>query len=294
MLQNINDSKQHFGGKVIVFGGDFRQVLPVVQKARKEEIVDATILTPKNDYVDDINNLLIEQFLGDAITYYSFDETIDKNEQAIQEDLLNSFTPSGFPPHQLVLKENCSIILLRNINPSEGLCNGTRLIYRRFSPNLIDAQVLNMSTQTKFIQEIRHTTKKWTTIVFVAEKSMPRKARQNTSKYQHLILIDTQGTRIQPTIFDKNIQAFEDTLIVFKKYYITNASVRPISPDHRVMQNEYQWIIDSGTMVGEIEKEDVASTSKNTPEFSFVPFSRLDTYTDIFRYRLHSRSNPYQ
>ena len=30
-----------FGGKVIVFGGDFRQVLPVVQKGGREDIVDA-------------------------------------------------------------------------------------------------------------------------------------------------------------------------------------------------------------------------------------------------------------
>ena len=42
-----------------------------------------------------------------------------------------------------MLKENCPIILLRNINPSEGLCNGTRLICYRFSPNLIDAQIVS-------------------------------------------------------------------------------------------------------------------------------------------------------
>ncbi|TXG49185.1 hypothetical protein EZV62_025060 [Acer yangbiense] len=80
------------------------------------------------------------------------------------------------------------------------------------------------------------------------------------------------GTRIQATIFDKNIRAFEDTLTIFKKYHITNANVRPILPDHRVVNNEYQWIIDGGIMVEEIEKEDIAGTSKNTSEFSFVPF----------------------
>ena len=48
-----------------------------------------------------------------------------------------------------MLKENCPIILLRNINPFEGLCNGTRLIYRKFSPNLIDAQIINGHYQGK-------------------------------------------------------------------------------------------------------------------------------------------------
>ncbi|KAH7521317.1 hypothetical protein FEM48_Zijuj07G0020200 [Ziziphus jujuba var. spinosa] len=33
------------------------------------------------------------------------------------------------------------VILLRNINPSEGLCNGTRLIYHRFDQNVIDAEI---------------------------------------------------------------------------------------------------------------------------------------------------------
>ena len=32
-----------FGGKVIVFGGDFRQILPVVIKGRREDIVGSCL-----------------------------------------------------------------------------------------------------------------------------------------------------------------------------------------------------------------------------------------------------------
>ena len=46
-----------------------------------------------------------------------------------------------FPLHELLLKPNCPIILLRNINPSEGLCNGTLLILRGFDQNIIDAEI---------------------------------------------------------------------------------------------------------------------------------------------------------
>ncbi|KAG7977529.1 hypothetical protein I3843_05G036100 [Carya illinoinensis] len=42
MLQDINDTNIPFGGKVIVFGGDFRQVLPVIRKSTKEEQIDAS------------------------------------------------------------------------------------------------------------------------------------------------------------------------------------------------------------------------------------------------------------
>ena len=40
-----------------------------------------------------------------------------------------------------MLKLNCPVMLLRNINPAEGLCNGTRLICRHFERNVIDAEV---------------------------------------------------------------------------------------------------------------------------------------------------------
>ncbi|VFQ99284.1 unnamed protein product [Cuscuta campestris] len=43
----------------------------------------------------------------------------------------------SLPPHTLVLKKNCPVILLRNLNPCEGLCNGTRLICDAFHDHLI-------------------------------------------------------------------------------------------------------------------------------------------------------------
>ncbi|KAG7994263.1 hypothetical protein I3843_01G050200 [Carya illinoinensis] len=205
MLRDINDSELTFGGKVVVFGGDFRQVLPVFHltenmRARLDPVfseyvlelgngmppitVDETIkildgmlvpyeddctsldhlidavfhdiheysinisammnraiLTPKNSYVDEINALLIHRFPGELKRYYSFDEAIDTSEQSIMEDFLNTLTPNGLPPHELLLKINCPIMLLRNINPSEGLCNGTRLICLAFDQNVIDAKI---------------------------------------------------------------------------------------------------------------------------------------------------------
>ncbi|KAG6645293.1 hypothetical protein CIPAW_08G112400 [Carya illinoinensis] len=73
--------------------------------------------------------------------YYSFDETIDASEQEIMEDFLNTLTSNGFPPHQLLLKQNCPIMLLRNINPFEGLYNGTWLICCNFDHNIIHAEI---------------------------------------------------------------------------------------------------------------------------------------------------------
>jgi ATP-dependent DNA helicase PIF1 len=43
-LQDIMGSEIPFGGKVMVFGGDFMQVLPVVPRGTRAQITDATLL----------------------------------------------------------------------------------------------------------------------------------------------------------------------------------------------------------------------------------------------------------
>jgi hypothetical protein len=42
-LQDIMDCSDPFGGKFLVFGGDFRQVLPVVPRGTRAHITDATL-----------------------------------------------------------------------------------------------------------------------------------------------------------------------------------------------------------------------------------------------------------
>ncbi|XP_010233605.1 ATP-dependent DNA helicase PIF1-like [Brachypodium distachyon] len=220
-----------FGGKTIVFGGDFRQVLPVVRKGSRGQITNATlrksylwdsmhqlklvrnmsaqsdqwfsdyllrigngtdqlmdedrvelpdeicvpytgadsnigdlidhifpmlaantcntdyitsraILSTRNEYVDKINMQLIECFPGDEVIYHSFDRAEDDPHNNYPSEFLNSLTPNGFPPHVLKLKVNCPVILLRNLDPANGLCKGTRLVVRAFQRNAIDAEIV--------------------------------------------------------------------------------------------------------------------------------------------------------
>ena len=46
-------------------------------------MINRAILTPKNDCVDEIHNLLIRKFPGEVTRYYSFDGTIDRIEQGL-------------------------------------------------------------------------------------------------------------------------------------------------------------------------------------------------------------------
>lgn len=66
------------------------------------------------------------------------------------EEFLNSLTPNGFPLHQLLLKPGCPVILLRNLNVYQGLCNGTRLFVNNISQRLLTcsfAQGVNKGKQ---------------------------------------------------------------------------------------------------------------------------------------------------
>ncbi|KAK9733326.1 hypothetical protein RND81_04G060100 [Saponaria officinalis] len=85
-----------------------------------------------NEDVDVLNSMLIEKFPGKAVHYKSFDVMLDDNCNIYSTEFINKLCLGGMSPHDHVLKENCPVILLRNIFPSFGLCNGTRLIYSRF------------------------------------------------------------------------------------------------------------------------------------------------------------------
>jgi len=43
IFNNDNSDKKPFGGMTVVLGGDFRQILPVIPKGRREHIVNASI-----------------------------------------------------------------------------------------------------------------------------------------------------------------------------------------------------------------------------------------------------------
>jgi len=92
--------------------------------------VGHAILAARNTRVNEINDYACDMFPGQTWECMSSDDTInaDRDALAIPTEYLNSLMPTGLPPHRLVLKKGMPIMLTRNINPREGLCNGTRLV----------------------------------------------------------------------------------------------------------------------------------------------------------------------
>ncbi|KAL2894289.1 Replication protein A 70 kDa DNA-binding subunit B [Bienertia sinuspersici] len=83
-----------------------------------------------------------------------------------------------------------------------------------------------------------------------------------------------KGTRVQATIFGRDIDSFANSLNILGHYYISNAMVKPIVEKHRIVNHPYQWIISTRTPVSEIPKSETKENLITTP-FSLVPFYEL-------------------
>jgi ATP-dependent DNA helicase PIF1 len=93
--------------------------------------------------VDEINAKMIDRFPGKAMVFYSFDSVDDDERNNYPQDFLNSITPNGLPSHKLRIKINCPLILLRNLDPHSGLCNGTHLVVRAIDKHILDVEIVN-------------------------------------------------------------------------------------------------------------------------------------------------------
>jgi hypothetical protein len=137
----------------ILFEGDVNDlanwVFPDIEsydQLDSDWICHRAVLTPKNENVNYINNLMMDRFPGDGsdeIVAQSADTLSQDFENAgIPNEYLNTLNPSGFPPHRLRLKVGMPLILLRNLNPSEGLSNGTKLRLERIHNHMIEAKII--------------------------------------------------------------------------------------------------------------------------------------------------------
>ncbi|XP_019161444.1 PREDICTED: uncharacterized protein LOC109158079 [Ipomoea nil] len=243
---NPSSSEMTFGGKTVVFGGDFRQILPVIPKGTRQDIVgasinssylwrscrvfrltknlrlrslqsqteaaeveefanwiadigdglvgdsvdgeavitipeqlllkwkddpiativdntfplfrranddlsylkDSAILAPTLDVVDTINQYMNDHNPCDGRTYLSCDSVCksDSNVDMLADlhtpEFLNGLRCSGVPNHSLTLKVGSPVMLLRNIDHTLGLCNGTRLIVTRLADHMLEAKIM--------------------------------------------------------------------------------------------------------------------------------------------------------
>jgi len=70
------------------------------------------------------------------------ESTSSDSYNTITFEFLNSLTMSGLPNHRIKLKIGVPIMLLKNLDQAEGLCNGSRLIVTRLANHVIGAKMI--------------------------------------------------------------------------------------------------------------------------------------------------------
>ena len=96
-------------------------------------------------------------------------------------------------------------------------------------------------------------------------------------KQLNLFIVFLQGNRVQAVIFGKDIDLRNDTLYIYQSYYIANALVRTMDPRHQRGPYQFQWTINSKTIVEEIEEDEPAL---RPPEYNLVPLNELGVHID--------------
>ncbi|XP_023743057.1 uncharacterized protein LOC111891224 [Lactuca sativa] len=106
------------------------------------------IVCPKNKTTHHINDLILNITPENMTTYKSV-ELIESNgtltlefESFYPTEYLNHLNFPSIPSHILSLKVNTPVMLTRNLNQREGLCNGTHLMVSKLLPLLIEATII--------------------------------------------------------------------------------------------------------------------------------------------------------
>lgn len=141
-LTNEHDTSttDHFSLKHTTHFDDLiRFVYPDIHEDSKN-LTDRAILATTNASIDSCNNEISSRRRGNEASFSSSDTLItdDTNPSATafsSPENLNGLNVPGVPPHKLDLKSDTLAMLIRNLNFSEGLVNGQKVVLRGISPN---------------------------------------------------------------------------------------------------------------------------------------------------------------
>ncbi|GBM86970.1 hypothetical protein AVEN_232678-1 [Araneus ventricosus] len=89
-----------------------------------EQLSKRVILAPTNKKALEMNRPIIAKLQDEPYTFYSSDSIISEDQNDLQNyppEFLHDLTPSGMPPHALMLNKGVIVMLLISLNPKQGL-----------------------------------------------------------------------------------------------------------------------------------------------------------------------------
>lgn len=123
----------------LFFGSSFSE-------SNSEQYSRTSILAPLNADVHHLNNLILNKLKSNnpMRVYRSLDTICPEFDKwNVPTELLNRENPQGYPLHELELKTGATAFILRNIDPANGVCNGTRILITELHQHQVFGRIIS-------------------------------------------------------------------------------------------------------------------------------------------------------
>ena len=111
-------------------------------------ISERAILTPTNNTVGHHNSVIVDTIFDETFSYLSSDKaeefvgTASDLNLAFPPEYLHSLNVLGLPLHEMKLKVGVAVMLMRNLNQTLGLCNGTGMMVTKCMKYCVQCEVI--------------------------------------------------------------------------------------------------------------------------------------------------------
>ncbi|KAK1353856.1 hypothetical protein POM88_052221 [Heracleum sosnowskyi] len=227
---------------------------------------DRAILTPLNEDVDAINKDVLNQWPGESKVYLSSDSickgsvNYESQESMYPLELLNSMRFAGIPNHELELKIGAPIVLLRNIAPAKGLCNGTRLIITQLCARVTEGiiitgnHIITMERTYRYLNELT-CNKEDITVKVRITREWEARSPTNHLLNKNYILMDEQGMLLHVQLATTQIDEYKRKIKVGKVYLISGFATVPANDTYRPVTGDNKIIFTGKTIIKKIDNE---------------------------------------
>lgn len=102
-------------------------------------------MATKNEHRYEIKKKVLDLLSGTSRTYGSVNKLIIECESELLQfplEFLNSFKMTGLLSHALMFKGSIVVMFLKNLNPTEELLNGIRLVVGIMYENNLDIEII--------------------------------------------------------------------------------------------------------------------------------------------------------